>query len=65
MIRRVLADADVILMRGSSKFDDFKDSVQHFAALRNQCDCIVTRNFKDYLHSKLPAYSPIELISLY
>lgn len=49
----------------SSQFDDFEDSVQHFAALRNQCDCIVTRNFKDYLHSKLPVYSPIELISLY
>jgi len=48
-----------------SEFNDFEDAVQHFASLRNQCDCIVTRNTDDYKNSKIPVYSPIDFLSLY
>ncbi len=48
-----------------SEFSDFEDGVQHFAALSNQCDCIVTRNVDDYRKSKIPVYSPIEFLSIF
>ena len=49
----------------SSDISDFEDSVQHFAALRNQCDCIVTRNIDDYKNAKITVYSPIDFLSIY
>lgn len=54
-----------ILNALSSKISDFEDSVQHYAALRNQCDCIVTRNVDDYKYSELLVNSPIDFLSLY
>jgi predicted nucleic acid-binding protein len=48
-----------------SEFIDFEDSLQHFSAFRNQCDCIVTRNVDDYKHSEVNVYSPIEYLSIY
>ncbi|AEJ18428.1 PIN domain-containing protein [Gracilinema caldarium] len=47
------------------EISDFEDSVQHFAALRNQCDCIVTRNIEDYKYSQIAVYSPIDFLSIY
>jgi predicted nucleic acid-binding protein len=49
----------------NSDISDFEDSVQHFAALRNQCDCIVTRNIDDYKNAKIAVYSPIDFLSIY
>jgi len=49
----------------NSKFNDFEDGLQYFAALQNQCDCIVTRNIDDYKCSEISVYSPIEFLSLY
>jgi predicted nucleic acid-binding protein len=48
-----------------SDFADFEDSLQHFSACRNQCDCIVTRNVDDYKHSEVNVYSPIEFLAIY
>jgi len=48
-----------------SEFIDFEDSLQHFSAFRNQCDCIVTRNVDDYKNSEINVYSPIEFLSIY
>ena len=55
---------DVLNALGS-KMNDFEDSVQHYAAVRNQCDCIVTRNISDYKESELAVYTPVDLISQY
>ncbi len=46
-------------------FPDFEDAVQHYCALSNQCDCIVTRNEDDYRKSRLAVLSPQEFISRY
>ncbi|MEJ5190162.1 MAG: PIN domain-containing protein [Breznakiellaceae bacterium] len=56
--------ADVVDALASS-FNDFEDALQYFAAVRNQCDGIVTRNTSDYVEAKLPVYSPMEFIALY
>jgi len=39
-------DNEVIVAALESKFLDFEDSVQHFCAVKNRCDFIVTRNTK-------------------
>jgi len=54
-----------ILSALTSKITDFEDSVQNCAALRNQCDYIITRNITDYKFSELNVKSPVEFLSLY
>ncbi len=45
-----------------SGFLDFEDALQHYTAIGNNIDCIITRNKKDYSKSELPIYSPIEFL---
>ena len=49
----------------NSKFSDFEDALQNYCASKNQCDCIITRNAKDYKLSKINIYLPIEYLKLY
>ena len=48
-----------------SKFYDFEDGVQHFCAVKNQCDLIVTRNIKHYMMAEVEVLEPREFIALY
>jgi predicted nucleic acid-binding protein len=47
------------------EFSDFEDAMQYGAALRNRCDCIITRNIGDYKNSKLDVYTPDEFLQMY
>ena len=47
-------DTDCINLAINSNFNDIEDAIQHFIALQNQCDVIITRNLKDYKKSLLP-----------
>jgi predicted nucleic acid-binding protein len=49
----------------NSDISDFEDAVQHFAALSNNCDCIVTRNIDDYKTAKLNVYSPVDFLQFF
>ena len=44
------------------KWNDFEDAVQAAAASRIDADCIVTRNVRDYIQSRIPAFTPAELL---
>ena len=46
-----------------SKFNDFEDAVQYFAALKSKADCVITRNSKDFILSEIPIFSPQEFLS--
>jgi predicted nucleic acid-binding protein len=48
----------------SSPLTDYEDAVMVETALREEADCIVTRNGKDYLDSPIPVYTPAELMRL-
>ncbi len=48
-----------------SKFKDFEDAVQHYSALANKCDLIVTRNIHDYENSVIQVMTPVEFLSLF
>lgn len=52
-------DKNVIIEALNSKFKDFEDALEDFAAENNEdIKIILTRNVKDYQHSKLAIFSP-------
>lgn len=48
----------------ASDMKDYEDAVISCCAKRNQMDCIVTRNIKDYERSRIKALLPDEFIKL-
>lgn len=49
----------------NSNFSDFEDGTQYYASLRNNIDFIITRNIRDYKHSKIKVLSAHEFIRTY
>jgi len=49
----------------SSKFKDFEDGIQNFCAFNSNMEIIITRNIKDFKHSKLSILTPKEFIVKY
>ena len=47
----------------ASDLPDFEDAVMIETALRENMDCIVTRNLSDYQNAPLPVYAPQEFLS--
>lgn len=41
---------------------DVEDAIQYYCAKENGCDCIITRNTKDFIKSSLPVYTPFEFL---
>ncbi len=50
-----LNDKIVELSLNDRSFSDFEDGLQHYSALENEADIIITRNLKDFKNSKIPA----------
>ena len=47
----------------ASNLPDFEDAVMVETALRENVDCIVTRNLSDYQNAPLPVYAPREFLN--
>ncbi|MBQ6255183.1 MAG: PIN domain-containing protein, partial [Clostridia bacterium] len=47
----------------ASDLPDFEDAVMIETALRENVDCIVTRNLSDYQNAPLPVYAPREFLN--
>lgn len=56
-------DRDVLLGALDLGFSDFEDAVAHEAALAAGASAIVTRDGRGFAHSKLPVFSPAELLA--
>ncbi len=50
-----LDDKIIGLALNDETFSDFEDGLQHFTALENNQEIIITRNLKDFKNSKVPA----------
>ena len=48
-----LDDKIVGLALNDDSFSNFEDGLQHFTAIENNQDIIITRNLKDFKNSKL------------
>ena len=51
----------IVLGVNDTAFDDVEDSFQHQCAIQNHCDAIITINTRDFVGSRLPVLTPIEL----
>jgi Na+-transporting NADH:ubiquinone oxidoreductase subunit NqrC len=52
-------DREVVSNALNSRFSDFEDSLQNFAAMKNgEIDVILTRNLKDYNKSEIGVLTP-------
>ena len=47
------------------EWKDYEDAVQYMSAIKENADCIVTRNKKDFRNSVIPVYTIDELMSKY
>lgn len=47
------------------KGNDFEDVLQYQAAIASKCDCIITRNEKDFAFSKIPVISAQNFMKIY
>jgi predicted nucleic acid-binding protein len=57
-------DQKQVLAALDSKFKDFEDALQYFSAYHhNKIEAILTRNTKDFKHSKIPVFSPREFLA--
>jgi len=61
----ITIDHQNVLEALKSKFSDFEDALQHYSAVENQCEYIITRNIIDYRNSKLKVVLPEDFIKLY
>lgn len=52
-----------VLQALDSKFGDFEDALQHYAALSENVKTIVTRNVKDFKNSELAVLTPDQYLS--
>jgi predicted nucleic acid-binding protein len=49
----------------SSNISDYEDAVMVETAMREDIDCIVTRNTKDFSASSVPVYCPSDFLELF
>lgn len=49
----------------SARWIDGEDSIQHQSALSAKCDCILTRNTKDFEKASIPVMTPEEFLDKY
>ena len=45
-----------------AQWNDMEDCSQYYAAKREQADCIITRNKKDFSLSTIPVFTPAEFL---
>ena len=62
MLRVLPLDAESISLAMNSNFGDVEDAIQHFIAMRHECDVIITRNLKHYRKSMVPIMSAEQYI---
>ncbi|MDE6544238.1 MAG: PIN domain-containing protein [Muribaculaceae bacterium] len=55
---------DQILLTLQSGFKDFEDGLQYQCALASNCDCIISRNKKDFVTSFIPVMTASEFLSM-
>ena len=58
-----LDDKITELALSDEKFHDFEDGLQYYSAIENQIDIIITRNKKDFRHSKIPVMNAKEYLA--
>lgn len=61
-VKILAVDSAIIMASLNSNFNDLEDGVQYYCSLNNDINEIITRNIKDYKHSKIPVLTPLEYL---
>lgn len=61
-VKILAVDSAIIMASLNSNFNDLEDGVQYYCSLNNGINEILTRNIKDYRHSKIPVLTPLEFL---
>jgi predicted nucleic acid-binding protein len=64
ILRIVPVDDEIIRLSLQSKYGNFEDAIQYYAALRNRADYLITRNTKDYRKPALKVHTPGEFLAI-
>ena len=64
LVEVVPVDDKVIELALDSEFKDFEDAIQYYSAIENGVRIIITRNQKDFKHSKIPVLSAKEYLKM-
>ena len=48
----------------NAKISDYVDAIMEETAVREEMDCIVTRNLRDFRQSRIPVYAPEDLLNV-
>ena len=65
IVRILTVTNDDVLNAFQVKAKDFEDCLMATCAKSNKCDCLVTRNKKDFLTFGITLYSPDKLLQLF
>ena len=57
-------DKVIGLALNDDTFTDFEDGLQHFTAIENNQDIIITRNLKDFKNSKMPVMTARQFLEI-
>ncbi len=57
-----LVNKKVIKNALNADWKDIEDAIQYHCAKENSCNCIITRNTKDFSKSTLPVFTPSEFL---
>ncbi|MBQ7495747.1 MAG: PIN domain-containing protein [Bacteroidaceae bacterium] len=57
------ANEDTVDQSLASAFNDYEDALQHFSALNQHIDYIITRNKEDFSCSQIRVLTPIDFLS--
>ena len=60
-----LDDKIIGITLNDNSFSDFEDGLQHFTAIENNQDFIITRNLKDFKASKLPVMTAKQFLKTF
>ena len=61
----LIVDKEVLVQALSSKFKDFEDAIQNYAAIKaGSVDTILTRNIKDFKNSEIGVLTPEEYLKI-
>ncbi|MDF9830988.1 PIN domain-containing protein [Parabacteroides sp. PF5-6] len=63
LVKTLPVDDKIIELALHSDFKDFEDAIQYHSALQNHLDMIITRNKKDFKHSRLPVFTAREYLN--
>lgn len=64
LVEVISLDSKVLDKSLNSKFKDFEDAIQYYAAIESNVDIIITRNLKDFKKSNIPVMTAGQFIGL-